>query len=145
MKLSEERDMYYTELKNLDPFLVKRYLISHDWLFVQEHADHEASLWAKSENYVRLMHNSNKYADYLEIMAKLIKTVSEVDDLTKWSVIDEINSISAMRTRLEIEDKIMDLLNEIEGPLLYDNSIVSEKKTANLDALRWVLHERDEI
>jgi len=42
---------------------------------------------------------------------------------------------------LEIESKIMDLLNEIEGPLLYDDSILSVKKIVTLEALRWVLNE----
>ena len=140
MKLSETKEIYYKNLKLLNPENIKEYLVKNGWTLSHTHSIESASLWTKSNYSVTLLHD-NTYEDYILRSNELIEQISISEDIDKWNVIYQINSIRTMKSRLEIESKIMDLLNEIEGPLLYDDSILSVKKIVTLEALRWVLNE----
>jgi len=140
MKLSETKEIYYKNLKLLNPENIKEYLVKNGWTLSHTYPTESASLWTKSNYSVTLLHD-NTYEDYILRSNELIEQISIAEDIDKWNVIYQINSIRTMKSRLEIESKIMDLLNEIEGPLLYDDSILSVKKIVTLEALRWVLNE----
>ncbi len=144
MKLSETKEIYYKNLKLLKPENIKGYLLKNGWVLSHTYPNKSASLWTKSNYSVTLLHD-NTYEDYLLRSNELIEQISKADDIGKWNLIHQINLIKTVKSRVEIESKIMDLLNEIEGPLLYDDSVISLKKIATLNALRWVLNEGDII
>ena len=143
MKLSDT-EIYYKNLKLLKPEDIKSYLVKNGWTLSHTYPYEIASIWTKSNCSITLLHD-NTYADYTRRNFELVEQISTLEGIDKWNVIDQINSTKAIKTREEIESKIMDLSNEIEGPLLYDDSIISVKKRASLDALRWVLNERDDV
>ncbi len=144
MKLSDT-EIYYKNLKLLKPEDIKGYLVKNGWKLYHTYPDESGSIWTKVDFHVRLIHDADRYEDYCDMTQKLVETIANAEGIDKWNIIYQINSTKAIKTRKEIESKIMDLLNEIEGPLLYDDSIISVKKRASLDALRWVLTERDDV
>ena len=80
------------DLLQLDPQLIKKYLISHKWVCVHTYPDGSSTLWEKGSAHGRLIVDKELYSDYLRILCDLLITIAKKENVSLVTLIKDIDN-----------------------------------------------------
>lgn len=89
MKFNKEQ---IDKIGHLTPNNIRNYLKTHDWTLYQTYPNDDASVWTKGDAFGRLLHNPAQYADYTEITARFLVTISDTDNIPLDTLIHILSS-----------------------------------------------------
>ena len=80
------------DIKQINPELIKKYLISHHWECIHTYPDGVSTLWEKKGKSVRHIPNQNLYSDYCRILSFALQTIAKTDRILLSDLIKKIDS-----------------------------------------------------
>jgi len=115
------------KISHLLPRTIRTYLEIHGWNLAQTYPDNSGSVWVKGDAFGRLLHDPDQYSDYTEIIAQLIVTISDTDDIPIDRLILELERESRDRIRIHIPEPIAD-----DGTIELNRSVEILQSVKNL-------------